>query len=274
MYRLISGVSLLVCFIPTTVTAATLIEIDSNEGGRTQVLTDGSKARINTSQDQSYVLIDYEKQSMHVVLPKQKQIMDMSGDMPSMAGKPSSDIKVDVVPIGKGPDIAGYSTKKFTLKANGKNCGTIYGSTDAMKLSGIAQLHQTMKKFEEKQRASMGSFADMKDPCERAKMSLSSQADVIGMPMLDIDKNGKKDNEVIRIDTNASLPAGAFNLPKGYKTISVADQMKQAQQGKREMTKHKPQMDEMMRQMQESGNLSPEAMEQMRRFQKMMNQQK
>jgi hypothetical protein len=50
--------------------------------------------------------------------------------------------------------------------------------------------------------------------------------------------------------------------------------MKQAQQGKREMTKHKPQMDEMMRQMQESGNLSPEAMEQMRRFQKMMNQQK
>lgn len=274
MFRCIFGVTLFLLFITTTVSAATLIEIESNEDGRTQVITDGSQARINSSQDQSYVLIDYKKQSMYVVLPEQKQIMDMSGDMPSMAGKISSEIKMDVVPMGSGPDIAGYATKKFKLKANGKDCGFIYGSMDAMKVTGIAQLLQTMNKFEEKQRASMGSYADMTGPCKRAKMSLSTQAEVIGVPMLDVDKNGKKDNEVIRIDTNASLPAGVFSLPEGYKTISVADQMKQAKKAVNEMGKHQPGMEQMMKQMQQSGNIPPEAMEQMKRFQEMMKQQR
>jgi len=273
MFRYLFYLSLPVFFISVPVTAATLIEIDSVEGGRTRVITDGSKARIDMSQDQGYVLIDYKTQSMHVVLPGEKQIMDMSGEMPAMAGKPPADVKVTVVPAGKGPEIAGYSTNKFTLKANGQNCGTIYGSLDAMKGSGIGKLLETMQKFEEKQRASMGSYADMMGPCERARMGMSDQAKTVGVPMREVDKKGNVDNEIIRIDTKAPLPANAFSLPGGYKTIVVADQMKQAKKAMTEMNKHQPEMEAMMKQMQQSGNIPPEAMEQMKRLQEMMKQQ-
>jgi hypothetical protein len=261
-------------FLSAPVTAATLIEINSEKEGFTQVLLDNNNARVTTTQEQSYTIIDYKKQTMHVVLPNQKQIMDMSGELPSKPGKAASEVKVTVTPMGKGPEIAGYSTMKFGLKANGKNCGIIFGSVDAMKVTGIDKFLAAMDKFQKKQLTAMGSYADMMDSCDRVEMSMPGYSKTVGLSLREVDKNGGVDHEVTRINTEAPLPVGAFSLPKNYKKVTLADQMKQAEQGMQGMPSNNSDMEKMMKQMQQSGDMSPEALEKMKSFQEIMKQKK
>lgn len=272
---------LIFCLFGNTAIAATLIEVTSKDGGHTQIMMDGNKSRIDMGEGQGYMLIDYKKQTMLAVVPEKKQILDMSGDMPSMGGRPAPKLKTELVSNGSGPTIAGYSTKKFTLKAEGKVCGTLFGSKAAMETTGIAKLFKSMKAMAEKQRAAMGGYASMIDVCTRANMDFASQGLKVGVPMRMLDASGKITSEIKSIKTNANLPANAFALPRGYETISMADQMNRAKQsmgqgmsqnmnqGQRQV----PDMQQMMKQMQQSGRMSPEAMEQMKRYQEMMQQQ-
>lgn len=268
---------LIFCLFGNTVIAATLIEVTSEDGGQTQVMMDGNQSRIDMGEGQGYMLIDHKKQTMFAVIPEKKQILDMSGDMPSMGGRTAPKIKTELVSNGSGPTIAGYSTKKFTLKAEGKICGTLFGSKAAMETTGIARLFESMKAMAEKQRAAMGGYAAMIDVCTRANMDFSSQGIKVGVPMRMLDANGKITSEIKSIKMNASLPANAFTLPKGYETITMADQMKRARQGLNQNMGQghgqMPDMQQMMKQMQQSGRMPPEAMEQMKRYQEMMQQQ-
>lgn len=268
---------LIFCLFGNTVIAATLIEVTSEDGGQTQVMMDGNQSRIDMGEGQGYMLIDHKKQTMFAVIPEKKQILDMSGDMPSMGGRTAPKIKTELVSNGSGPTIAGYSTKKFTLKAEGKICGTLFGSKAAMETTGIARLFESMKAMAEKQRAAMGGYAAMIDVCTRANMDFSSQGIKVGVPMRMLDANGKITSEIKSIKMNASLPANAFTLPKGYETITMADQMKRARQGLSQNMGQghgqMPDMQQMMKQMQQSGRMPPEAMEQMKRYQEMMQQQ-
>ena len=130
MLRLIKTFSILLCFVSNTVTAAILIEVTSGDGGQTQIMMSSGKARIDMGEGQGYMLIDYKKQTMLAVIPAQKQIMDMSGDMPSVGGRAAPRIKTELISNGNGPKVAGYSTKKYTLKAEGKPCGTCISPID------------------------------------------------------------------------------------------------------------------------------------------------
>jgi len=272
---------LIFCLVGNTAIASTLIEVTSKEGGQTQIMMDSNKARIGMGEGQGYMLIDYKKQTMFAVVPEKKQILDMSGDMPSMGGRPAPKIKTELVSNGSGPTIAGYSTKKFTLKAEGKACGTLFGSKAAMEATGIARLFESMKAMAEKQRAAMGGYAAMIDVCTRANMDFASQGLKVGVPMRMLDANGKITSEIKSIKTDASLPANVFTLPQGYETISMAEQMNRAKQGMgqgmnqnmNQRSGQVPDMQQMMKQMQQSGRMSPEAIEQMKRYQEMLQQQ-
>lgn len=264
---------LIFCFFSSAVMAATLIDVTNEDGGQTQVMMDGNKSRLNMGEGEGYVLIDYSKQSMLVVIPEKKQILDMSGDMPSMGGRPAPRLKTELVSNGNGPTIAGYSTKKYMLKAEGKVCGTLFGSKAAMETTGIARLFESMKTMAEKQRAAMGGYAAMIDVCTRANMEFASQGQRVGVPMRMLDARGKITSEIKSIKTNVSLPANAFAIPQGYKTVTMSDQMKGVSQAVSKAQKQAPNMQQMMQQMQQSGRVPPEAMEQMKRYQEMMQQQ-
>jgi len=277
MMLLKKTLSLALCLFGNTAIAATLIEVTSQNGGQTQVMMDGSKSRIDMGERQGYVLIDYKKQTMYAVIPEKRQILDMGGDMPSMGGKPAPKIKTELVLNGSGPTIAGFPTKKFTLKAEGKVCGTLFGSKAAMETTGINKLFKSMKTMADKQRAAMGGYAAMIDVCTRANMDFASQGEKAGVPMKMLNANGKITSEIKSINTNASLPADAFVLPSGYQTITMAEQMNSAKQGMGQSMNNgrgqMPDMQHMMKQMQQSGRMSPEAIEQMKRYQEMMQRQ-
>jgi len=256
----------LMLFILQSANAATVIEILSDDGSVMKIMSNGKMARVNHSDDSGYTLVDYKKQTVRVVVPQEKQVMDFSGDLPSMGGAKAKKVNFKFSAQGDGPKIVGYATKKYKILANGKNCGTVYGSMDAMKAAGISRMFDAMQIMMEKQTASMGGFANRLDDCQRADMHMNPGK--IGIPMRSNDESGNLTSEVKRIDTGAKLPAGTFSIPKGYRIVSVAQQMRQAQQRMQGM----PDMGQMMQQMQGSGQMSPEAMEQMQQMQEKMQQ--
>lgn len=272
MLRLSSTATLLLFSIVTTASAATLVDVKDKKNGHTQIMTDGKKARMDMGDDGSYMVIDYDRHTVHAVLPEQQQIMDLSGDMPAMGGAPAQQVHTELSAAGDGPTIAGYATKKYSLKANGRHCGVIYGSKEAMHAAGISQLFDAMKRMIDKQRAAMGGYASMVDDCTRANMDFASLAETVGVPMKMVDKNGSDASEVSAINTSATLPADAFLLPDTYKVVTIAEQAQQAQQGMQQLQQQMPQIENMLKQMQQQGGIPPEAMEQLKRYQQMMQQ--
>jgi hypothetical protein len=274
---------LIICLLGNSAVAGTLIEVVGKNGSQTQVMMDGKKSRIDMGREQGYVLIDYDRQTMLAVIPEQKQILDMSGDMPSLSGRSVPRVRTELIPGGRGPAIAGYSTEMFKLKANGKACGTLFGSKAAMETAGIANLFNSMKAMVEKQRAAMGSYAAMMDDCTRANMDFASYASKMGVPMRMLDNRGNVVSEIKSINTNVALPANAFTLPKGYKTVTMAEQMNGTRQGIKQAQRQMPGMKQtqhsgrispdVLKQMQQSGRIPPEAMEQIKQYQRMMQQQ-
>jgi hypothetical protein len=252
--------------------AGTVVEIQNNNE-LTTVLTDGEQARINMSGSE-YAIVDYQKQSVKVVSPEKQQVMLLNVKAMT-AGKQSAPVvRTSVDRLGDGQPIAGYKTQKFGYSANGKSCGVIYGSWDAYEARGIKELLAAMRIMMEQQQAMLGGFAAMVDDCILADMMISDHVKTIGVPMR-TEKNGQVDTEIKSINVDVALPADTFMIPASYKTVAMGEQVsalsndmaeaKQPLQPYHPQTP--PQMQPMMRQMQPPGQLSPAAMEQMRRAQ-------
>ncbi len=255
-----------------SVMAGTIVEI-LDEDELTTVMIEGKRARINVSA-QEYVIINHKNNNVSFVSPHEKQVMILSAGDDSGSGN-SPIINTSVNSLGSGPEIAGYNTQMFSYAANGKPCGTIFGSKDAYQAKGIKELFNAMKIMMEKQRAIMGGFVNMVDACILADMNVSEHVNTIGVPMR-TERNGRIRSEIKSIKVDVNLPTDAFVIPATYKTVTMHDQMKgvsgDVAKAQKKMQQHEPQMQEMMKQMQQSGQMSPEMMEQMRQAQEMMKQ--
>lgn len=261
------------------VQAGTIVEIQ-NQGELTRIMTDGQQARINMSAAE-YVIINYKNRSVRVVDPQKQQVMLLDADTKSVAAANNFlSIRTSMNKLGSGQMIAGYKTQRYGYSANGKSCGVIYGSNEAYQVKGIKQLVSAMNTMMEKQRAALGGLAGMIDDCTLADMMLSDQVASIGIPMR-TEKNGHIDSEIKSIKTEVDLPVNTFVIPAAYKTVTMQDQVNsvtkdmanvQPQMQGNKNQDQQAQMQQMMRQMQQSGQLTPEMMEQMRRAQDMMKQ--
>jgi len=250
--------------VSNTVFSGTIIQIQ-NKNELATISTDGKLARMNMSGDE-YVIVDYKKHTVKMVNPQKKQVVLLKADK-APAGK-SSGVHTSLKNLGEGITIAGYPTQKYAYSANGRLCGTIYGSKDVYQKQGIKELLEAMKIMMERQRAVLGGLAGMVDDCTLADMNFSEQLNTIGVPMRR-EKGGHVDSEVKSIRLDVELPADTFDIPASYKTVSMDQQI---QNMKQSMQQHQPQIQQMMQQMQQSGRMSPEMMDQMRRMKEMMQQ--
>lgn len=265
---LLTGV--LALFAVTSVSAGTVIEIQS-KGDLTTVLTNGQYARMNIP-GSDYVIIDYRKQQAEVVSPQKHQVMLLDAKIMASANNASA-VRTSLNLLGNGPAIAGYQTQKYSYAANGKSCGVIYGSREAISANGMNDLLQAMKTMLEQQRAALGGFAGFVDDCTLADMQVTDHLKTIGVPMR-TERNGMIDSEIKSIKLDVTLPENTFVIPASYKTITMQDNM-QASSKNMASTRQQPQVQEMMQQlqqMQQSGQVTPEMLQQMRRAQEMMKQ--
>jgi len=224
--------------------AATLVEIKGG-GEITKIYQEGSKSRLEMPGDKGYMVIDSAKQTMHMVIPGQRMVMDMSDTLKNAPGA-GNETKINLSKQGSGPNIAGYKTKRYSYSAENSNCGTLLTSKDAMQDAGMSEIFDMMERMSSQTEAMMSAFNRKADPCERSGSQLTKRLNDIGAPLRVMDAKGTIISEVLRIDKKAKLPANAFVIPADYRVQNTHKMMQDFQQQMQNM----PDMQEMMKQMQ------------------------
>jgi hypothetical protein len=230
--------------------AISLTEISSH-GQHVQLYVDGSKGRMDGGSD-GYMLVNSQTNKLYLVAPDHDQALDMSSYLGKAAARPGA--KTRFKPAGNGPTIAGYATKRYDYSVGGQLCGSVYTSKQALTVSGAKTLVQAMERIGARARAAN----DDAESCGRGRDNVVKVIASLGMPMRITDANGKVDSEVVKISTNVSPPAGGFELPAGIKVRDGAQIEAMAQ-------KYAPQIDSMMQKAEESGQVSSETMDKLRR---------
>lgn len=259
-----------------TVSADTVIEF-KYDNNKSQFLTNGKKARINTRNTDDFMLANFNSNTIYTVSPEKKQVFNLSSSFPTISGFEPPKVRVDIKPAGKGPDIAGYNTNKFRLSANGEYCGTIFASKDALKGTAIETMLDTLKAMADSQLKSLGGFAAVIPDCQMARLRLAEKLAYIGAPMRVIDIEGNVHSEITRIIKNARVEPHNYSIPKNYHNVSLDEKIEQAKQDGRQQQKaqlSKSEMQRMIREIRRGGRLSPEEKEQIRRYREMMRQQR
>jgi len=263
--------SALALLLASTSHADTVIEF-KNENNKSQFLTNGKMARINTRGQDDYMLVDFSNNTIYAITPEIKQIVNVSNSLPSISGIEPPRITLKLVPEGAGPVIVGYNTNKYRLSANGEYCGSIFASREALKGTSIESMFDTMKTMADNHHRSLGGFAAVIPLCQMARMELAEKLADIGAPMRTLDKQGRIESEITMIIKNSAVEAHNYALPSNYKMASVSDQIKSALDESQQMDAKQrdvPEMQRMMREMQQSGRIPPEVLEQMRRYREM-----
>jgi hypothetical protein len=254
--------------------ADTVIEFKYSDT-MSQFLTNGNMARINSRGTDSYKLVNFKTSTIYSVIPADKQITNLSNSIPSITGVKPPSVRLDIKPAGPGPVIAGYNTKKYRLSANGENCGALFASKDALKGSAIENMFGTLKTMADSHLESLGGFAALIPTCQLARMQLVEKLQYIGAPMRVLDTEGNIDTEITSIIKNAGVDPHNYSFPANYRKVSMDEKIEQVLSSSTQ-TEHKPksktELRRMMRELQRSGKMTPEAREQMRHYREMMRQ--
>ncbi|GAB4348582.1 MAG: hypothetical protein Kow006_09430 [Gammaproteobacteria bacterium] len=255
--------------LPGLALGVTMVEIKDPYGG-SKIYVDGRKGRMETPNEESYIVIDGDH--IYSVMPGQQTVMDMSGTPGSEPENGTrTSVKAKLLDQGAGPEIAGYPTRKYQIMANGRSCGELFASKAALKETGMEHVMKAMHRMARRAAAAAARFRGGADPCEAAEAQLMDRFTEIGLPLRSLDKAGQLESEVVRVVKGARLPPNAFGFPKHYKVQTMA-QMEQraAEQMRSQMPGGMPNMEELMKQMPQGGSIPPEAMEQMKQLKEMM----
>jgi hypothetical protein len=137
-------------------------------------------------------------------------------------------VKAELVDKGRGPNIAGYSTVKYRMKANGKVCAETYFSQEAAEVPYIKAFIKAMSQMSNSRKPKLKGMP--LPPCMKAHEQLEAKLMKLGVPMKTVLKGGKR-GEMVRdkitsIRTGVDIPDESFTLP-GYKTMSEQEAMEE-----------------------------------------------
>ena len=249
----------------STVFAGTIVDFRDQKGQDSQFLSEGKMGRLNMAGGKGYIILDYDQQSMKAVVPEHRKILDMNGDIPalSLGAQPLEKTPLTIEPDGDGPEIAGYETLKYKLSVNGEFCGTAFASREALEETGMDKMFKALQRMAEQTMKSVAAMQTAMSPCERGLSNTFEHIESIGAPLRSLDKTGKVEVEVTRIQTDVSLPDDTFVIPSDYAVVNVAEKMKKVESQLRtqlqKLQQNMPETEKKIADLQKSGKLTPEA---------------
>jgi hypothetical protein len=249
------------------VQAGTFVEV-KHENSLSTILSEGDKMRMSSSSS-DYLIIDNSSKTIKAVNDAARKVVVI--DMDSFP-EPSSaaHVRVEFRNYGSGPQIAGFDTTRYEYMVNGRSCGFVYGSQSAMQADGIENMFSAMSTMIDSKRAMIGGFAALMDECKQADISLNEHVQRIGLPMR-TERKGIIQTEVMTIRLNVPVPPESFIIPENYLAVSAIDEMqaveKQRYDARRAPAEQMPpHMQDIMKQMQQSGQVPPQMRERMQRM--------
>ncbi|OQY53815.1 MAG: hypothetical protein DRR08_20490 [Candidatus Parabeggiatoa sp. nov. 2] len=153
------------------------------------------------------------------------------GERGGQRGIPQSwkgSVKAELVNKGRGPDIAGYPTVKYQVKANDKVCSAIYFSQKAAEVPYLKAFIKAMFQMSKSRKPKLKGIP--LPPCIKAHEQLEAKLMKLGVPMKTVLKGGKR-GEMVRdkitsLRTGVDIPDNTFTLP-GYETMSEQKAMEE-----------------------------------------------
>jgi len=210
----------LLVFLNASFAAALVEQAGDADNPPSKMWLQGTKMRVQMTRAGQYMLMDLGKKKMYVVNPANKIVLDNSEVFKQKKAR-TDDLKINVKHMGNGPVIAGYPTQKYSLSVNGQLCEQVLVSKKAMKDTGMLNMMEAMTSINMNPTG-----PDMRSKCDRAEGLFATRMKKLGIPM-GIIKDGQVKADITRIVPNASLPAHAFDLPKGYKVLTMQQYMMQ-----------------------------------------------
>ena len=253
------------------------IDIQDADGRINTISSNGIFSHMSDSQYPSYVVIDNQKGLFNMVDPQRRQVMQATTKDFAGMGTGGDQIRINLKKIGSGPMVIGYATQKYILEADGKHCSTIFGSKAVLKKKGIQQLMDTMGQFQQQSQRALGGLLGTVNACTQANSQMMETYKTTGAPMRILDKDGQLESQITSINTNKRLAVDFYNIPDNFKVIKVKEQMDQAGQTPQQMMQglgdNMPDMNAIMQQLQQSGQVTPEMIEQMKKMKALLKQQ-
>lgn len=260
MKTTIAATALFFLFMASPLLAATMIEIKS-DNTLSRIYSDGKKARMEMDAGEDYTIIDPESGTAYTVMTSDKQVIKMT--LTNEGVDTGAKVKVKMKKIGNGPKIVGYRTKKYDFYVNDQFCGSVFSSKKAMKDAQIEPIYTFIQSLTAKMQAFSSQLNMNNDPCMQGGVALAEQVMALGLALKSIEKDGSVSSEIVKIDKRAKLPANTFTVPQDYQVQDMDDMHKSMQQ---ELHKQGVNMEDMMQQLQESGNMPPEMLEKMKQM--------
>jgi hypothetical protein len=219
-----------------------------------------------------YLLLDGGSDEFFMVDPKRNEITRIAADEVGGMAEVGA-LNVGLKARGGSEKIAGYTTGRYDLLANGEYCGTIYGSSKLIKNPELKRMFTAMQGMHKISRSMMAGISGLLTPCQRANTRLADLADTSGFVLRALDDKGEPTFEVLSIDTGALIEQSEYDLPPGMPVVDLSEKLKATPQQVEQMKQQK-QMTEMMQQLQQSGGqMTPEMQQQMQQMMEQMQQQ-
>lgn len=222
MHSSLSRIALVVALLAMALPlqAATRIVWKSADGKKHEMLIEGQKVRANAPMGNAYMLFNLKKGEKLAVNPGRK----MALEMPTGGAKvPETDYGLEKK--GSGPEILGYSTTHYELRAGGEHCSDLYTSREALADGGGEELVRVMRALA---RSSRRGDTKGLEPCEKANQALASRMEELGFILRAKTSDGEQ--EVVSLETGVEVPSGTFSVPKSFKRQSYQDMMDSMQQ--------------------------------------------
>jgi hypothetical protein len=242
-------------------------------GNTSTMRSNGQKVRINGGQMPGHVIIDNASGEFFVVDKKRNEIIRAT---PAEIGgsEPDDDLVVSLKARGSGEKIAGYRTGRFDLIANGVQCGTVFGSSELMKVKELRRMFEAMRGMHRLSSSMTAGMRGLLSECQRASTRLADLVDTSGFVLRVIDDKGNLQFEVESVRTDKKVAEDHYELPQGMKVVDMNEKMGQAMQQGQQSMQNMPDMSEIMQQIQQNGGeMTPEMQEQLQQMLEQLQQQ-
>jgi hypothetical protein len=248
------------------------IEFKDLKGGTSTISSNGEKVRINGAQMPGYVLVENATGAYFMVDPKRNEAIMVTLTEISEVEEDER-LSISLKPRGAGEEIAGYGTGRFDLISNGIQCGMLNGSSELMQNRELRRMFEAMQGMHKTMRSLSAGMAGLLSECQRATSRLADLVDTAGFILRVVDDKGELLFEVLSVSTDAKLADDYYALPAGIKVVDMNEKMEQAMQKGQEIIQQMPDMEQMMKQIQQNGGqANEETQQQLKQMMEQMQQ--
>lgn len=165
--------------------------------------TEMTFAEMEAATKQAMQQMEEMKKQMKDLPPEQRKMMEKM--MGNQAIGDAEDEKVEIVKTGEQKTINGFPCTKYVMKKNGKESGSVWITT---KVPDFKNMQNDMKKFNKRLMGQMPKMKQVADAMNKIE----------GFPIQTIIE--KMTMTVTKVEKR-DIPLSAFEVPKGYKKVSI-----------------------------------------------------